>query len=53
MGLTYADIVLESTFRQRSLPVRALVDSGAVFMIIPSHVAIQLGFDLRTSKGQA
>jgi clan AA aspartic protease len=46
MGLTYADIVLESTFRQRSLPVRALVDSGAVFMIIPSHVAIQLGFDL-------
>lgn len=46
MGLTYADIVLESTFRQRSLPVRALVDSGAVFMIIPSHVALQLGFDL-------
>jgi len=46
MGLTYADIVLESTFRQRSLPARALVDSGAVFMIIPSHVAIQLGFDL-------
>jgi clan AA aspartic protease len=46
MGLTYADIVLESTFRQRSLPARALVDSGAVFMIIPSHVALQLGFDI-------
>lgn len=46
MGLTYADIVLESTFRQRSLPARALVDSGAVFMIIPSHVALQLGFDV-------
>jgi clan AA aspartic protease len=46
MGLTYADIVLESTFRQRSLSARALVDSGAVFMIIPSHVALQLGFDV-------
>ncbi|WP_295455864.1 aspartyl protease family protein [uncultured Thiodictyon sp.] len=46
MGLTYADIVLESTFRQRRLPVRALVDSGAVFMIIPAHVALQLGFDV-------
>jgi hypothetical protein len=46
MGLTYADIVLESTFRQRSLPARALVDSGAVFMIIPSHFALQLRFDV-------
>lgn len=46
MGLTYADIVLEASFRQRRLAVRALVDSGAVFMIIPAHVAIQLGFDL-------
>ena len=46
MGLTYADIVLESTFRQRSLSARALVDSGAVFMMIPSHVALQLGFDV-------
>jgi len=46
MGLTYAEIVLESTFRQRKMPVKALVDSGAVFMIIPGHVALQLGFDL-------
>ena len=46
MGLTYADIVLESTFRQRRLPARALVDSGAVFMITPVHVALQLGFDV-------
>lgn len=46
MGLTYADVVLASTFRQRKMPVTALVDSGAVFMIIPGHVALQLGFDL-------
>lgn len=46
MGLTYANLVLESTFRQRKLAARALVDSGAVFMIVPEHVAIQLGFDL-------
>jgi clan AA aspartic protease len=46
MGLTHADITLESTFRQRTLKTRALVDSGAVFMIIPQHLALQLGFDL-------
>jgi clan AA aspartic protease len=45
MGLT-SDIVLEATFRQRRLAVRALADSGAVFMNIPEHVALQLGFDL-------
>ena len=46
MGLTYADLMLEATFRGRKMPVRALVDSGAVFMIIPEHVALQLGFDI-------
>lgn len=46
MGLTYADLTLEATFRNRKLAVRALVDSGAVFMIIPQHLALQLGFDL-------
>jgi clan AA aspartic protease len=46
MGLTYADVVLEATFRQRRMQVRALVDSGAVFMIVPAHVALQLGFDI-------
>lgn len=46
MGLTYADLTLEAPFRARKMSVRALVDSGAVFMIIPQHVALQLGFDL-------
>ena len=46
MGLTYADIKLESTFLNRTMEVRALVDSWAVFMIIPEHIALQLGFDV-------
>lgn len=46
MGLAYAELILESTFRNRRMQVRALVDSGAVFMIIPEHVALQLGFDI-------
>lgn len=46
MGLTYADLQLDNPFLKRSLEVRALVDSGAVFMIVPEHVALQLGFDL-------
>ena len=46
MGLTYADLRLDNPFLKRSMEVRALVDSGAVFMIVPEHVALQLGFDL-------
>jgi len=46
MGLTYADLQLDNPFLKRSMDVHALVDSGAVFMIVPEHVALQLGFDL-------
>lgn len=46
MGLTYANLQLDNPFLKRSMDVRALVDSGAVFMIVPEHVALQLGFDL-------
>jgi clan AA aspartic protease len=46
MGLTYADLQLDNPFLKRSMDVRALVDSDAVFMIVPEHVALQLGFDL-------
>jgi clan AA aspartic protease len=46
MGLTYANILVENPFLKRSLEIKALVDSGAVFMTIPAHVAVQLGFDL-------
>ncbi len=46
MGLTYANIEAENLFASRRMPVRALVDSGAVFMIIPEHIAMQLDYDL-------
>ena len=46
MGITHADIQVENLFTRRSLDARALVDSGAVFLTIPEHMAVQLGFDL-------
>jgi clan AA aspartic protease len=45
MGITYADIALESIFPKRRLEVKALVDSGSVFLTVPQHIAVQLGFD--------
>jgi clan AA aspartic protease len=45
MGLTYTDVDLENLWEKRRLPIRALVDSGAVFMSVPGHVALQLGYD--------
>jgi clan AA aspartic protease len=51
MGLTYSEISLENSFTKHRMDVRALVDSGSVFLTVPEHVAIQLGFDLQeTSK---
>ncbi len=46
MGIPHADILLENTILKRKLEVKALVDSGSVFMTVPQHVAVQLGFDL-------
>ena len=46
MGLTYADIKVENLLAKRKLETKALVDSGAVFFIIPEHLAVQLGFEL-------
>lgn len=51
MGLPYSEISLENSFTKHRMDVRALVDSGSVFLTVPEHVAIQLGFDLQeTSK---
>ncbi len=50
MGLTYADVRLENPISNRTVEVRTLVDSGSVFLTIPSHVAIQLGFDLTNPR---
>ncbi len=46
MGITYTDIEIENLSTKRRMAIRALVDSGAVFMTIPSHAALQLGYDL-------
>lgn len=46
MGIIYADVEIENLFQKRRMSVRALVDSGAVFLTVPEHVALQLGFDI-------
>ena len=46
LGLTYAHCELENCWNQRRIGARALVDSGSVFMIVPEHMALQLGYDL-------
>ncbi len=49
MGLVYADITLANAASDavaRPLSVSALVDTGALHLCIPSHVAVQLGFDV-------
>jgi clan AA aspartic protease len=45
MGVTYANIRLENSVTDRRIETRALVDSGSVFLTIPQHIALQLGFD--------
>lgn len=45
MGLTYAEIGIKNATTGAALTSRCLVDSGALHLCIPSHVAIQLGFD--------
>jgi clan AA aspartic protease len=45
MGITYANIRLENSITDRRIETRALVDSGSVFLTIPPHIAVQLGFD--------
>ena len=45
MGITYAEIGIENLFQKRRLTTKALVDSGSVFLTVPEHIAVQLGFD--------
>lgn len=45
MGITYAEIEIENLFQKRRMATKALVDSGSVFLTVPEHVAVQLGFD--------
>ena len=45
MGITYAEIGIENLFQKRRMTAKALVDSGSVFMTVPEHIVVQLGFD--------
>ncbi|PPD21459.1 MAG: clan AA aspartic protease [Methylomonas sp.] len=45
MGSTYADIDIENLFQKQRMRAKALVDSGSVFLTVPTHIALQLGFD--------
>jgi clan AA aspartic protease len=47
MGLIYADIELSNPKNGKLKPIRvkALVDTGAMTICLPQHVAVQLGLD--------
>ncbi len=44
MGLIYADLTLANPVKDELAPIsaRALVDTGALFLCIPAHIATQL-----------
>ncbi|MBF0135381.1 MAG: clan AA aspartic protease [Magnetococcales bacterium] len=42
MGLIHADLVLKNPLLDSTMVIRAMVDSGALLMCIPQHVAMQL-----------
>ena len=47
MGFIYADITLSNPGKPRLKPiaVRAMVDTGAMMLCIPEHIAVQLKLD--------
>lgn len=44
MGLIYTDITLSNPYDEKLIPIetKALVDTGALFLCIPEHIALQL-----------
>ena len=52
MGLVHAEIELRSLKDTNLSPikVKSLVDSGALHLCIPEHIAIQLGFNFETAE---
>lgn len=50
MGLTHATLELENARTKAGMSVRFLVDTGALHLCIPEHVAIQLGLDLSAAS---
>ena len=51
MGLIHAEVVLQNPKLSTGEVIRsvALVDTGALHLCIPEHLAIQLGYDLKES----
>ena len=45
MGITCAEIGIENLFQKRRMTIKALVNSGSVFLTGTEHIAVQLGFD--------
>lgn len=45
MGMTYAEIGIGNLFQKRRMTIKALIDSASVFLTVPEHIAVQLGFD--------
>ena len=54
MGLVHADLELKSLkdASLASFKTKSLVDTGALHLCIPEHVAIQLGFDFEQSDSR-
>ena len=50
MGLTHVDLQLTNLFSKKSVGVRALVDTGAMFLCVTEAVATELGFDPEESE---
>lgn len=52
MGLVYTDLEIFNPREPalKPVPQRALVDTGSTFLVIPAHVAIQLGFEELESR---
>ena len=46
MGHVYTDLTLTNMFSKQSVNVRALVDTGTTYMLVPPSVAAELGFDI-------
>jgi clan AA aspartic protease len=45
MGFVYADITLRNMISNKSVNVRAMVDTGTTHLLVPRAIAIELGFD--------
>ena len=50
MGIVYADITLTNPYLKKSVPVRAMVDTGATHMVVTADIARELGFDLEETS---